>query len=51
MMQCHYYDIFDESVLMDRIWIKSRAKCLKHLALNTSDITWEDEEEQTKNNG
>lgn len=48
---CHYYDIFDESVLMDRIWIKSRAKCLKHLALNTSDITWEDEEEQTKNNG
>lgn len=48
---CHYYDIFDESVLMDRIWIKSRAKCLKHLALNTSDIVWEDEEEQKETNG
>ena len=48
---CHYYDIYDESVLMDRIWIKSRSKCLKHIALNTSDIVWEDEEEQKETNG
>lgn len=42
---CHYYDIYDESVLMDKIWIKSRCKQLRHLALNTRDISWEDEEE------
>ena len=29
---------------MKRICIKSRTKCLKHIALNTSDIVWEDEE-------
>ena len=38
--KCHYYDIYDESVLMDKIWMKSRAKTLRSLALNTRDIRW-----------
>ena len=47
---CKYYDIVDESVLMDKIWLKSRRKKFARLALNIKDIRWEedptDEEEK-----
>lgn len=47
---CKYYDIVDESVLMDKIWLKSRRKKFARLALNVKDIRWEedpaDEEEK-----
>lgn len=45
---CHYYDIYDLSVQMDKFWIRSRAKKLKHLALNTKHISWSNEEENKK---
>jgi superfamily II DNA or RNA helicase len=38
--KCHYFDIVDESVLMDKIFYKCRSKKLKHLALNVSFIRW-----------
>ena len=37
---CHYYDIFDESVLMDKIWLKSRRKRIKQIALDTRHMVW-----------
>lgn len=41
--QGHYYDIIDESVPMDRMWWKSRSRTLKHLALNTMYLDWDEE--------
>lgn len=38
--KCHYFDIVDESVLMDKIFYKCRSKKLKHLALNVSFVRW-----------
>lgn len=38
--KCHYYDIYDVSVMLDRFWIKSRAKKLRTLALNCKNIEW-----------
>lgn len=35
-------------LMMDKIWLKSRAKKLRHLALNTKDIVWVDDEESIK---
>lgn len=43
--ECHYYDIYDESVLMDKIWIKSRRKKIKQLALNIQHLNWFEDEE------
>lgn len=40
---CQYYDIYDTSVQLDVFWYKSRSKKLKHLALNTSSLSWEAE--------
>lgn len=40
---CKYYDIVDESVLMDKIWLKSRRKKFARLALNVKDIRWEED--------
>ena len=40
---CQYYDIYDVSVQLDVFWWKSRSKKLKHLALNTSHLSWEPE--------
>lgn len=47
---CKYYDIVDESVLMDKIWLKSRRKKFARLALNVKDIRWEEDpaEEEKK---
>ncbi len=42
--KCHYYDIYDESVLMDKIWMKSRARTLRPLALNSYDIAYVESE-------
>ena len=38
--KCHYYDIYDESVLMDKIWMKARSKTLRPLALNSYNLYW-----------
>ena len=40
---CHYYDIYDISVLMDKIWAKSRRKTLAPKALNTKEMYWEED--------
>lgn len=40
--QCHYYDIYDTSVLMDIIWLKSRIRKFKELALDVKYLTWEE---------
>ena len=45
---CKYYDIVDESVLMDKIWLKSRRKKFVRLALNVKDIRWEEDSEEEK---
>ncbi len=45
---CKYYDIVDESVLMDKIWLKSRRKKFARLALNVKDIRWEEDSEEEK---
>ena len=41
---CHYYDIYDVSVPMDKFWIKSRSKKMTELALNTSYMSWNEDE-------
>lgn len=41
--KCHYYDIYDTSVMLDRFWIKSRAKTLRTLALNYKNIEFVEE--------
>lgn len=41
---CHYYDIYDVSVQMDRFWFKSRSRKLKQLALNVKERSWVDED-------
>ena len=38
--KCHYYDIYDTSVLMDRIWINSRSKKIRPRALNVMHIEY-----------
>lgn len=45
---CKYYDIVDASVLMDKIWLKSRRKKFARLALNVKDIRWEEDPEEGK---
>lgn len=42
---CHYYDIYDTSVQMDKFWIHSRSKKLKQLALNVKHMAWSMDEE------
>lgn len=42
--KCHYYDIYDTSVMLDRFWIKSRAKKLRTLALNYKNIEFVEED-------
>lgn len=44
--KCHYYDIYDTSVMLDRIWLKSRYKKLKTLALNIKHIEFVEEEKE-----
>ena len=46
---CHYYDIYDVSVPMDKIWIKSRSKKIRPLALNTTHVNWIPPEENSEN--
>lgn len=47
---CKYYDIVDESVLMDKIWLKSRRKKFARLALNVKDIRWEEDPTEEEGN-
>lgn len=42
---CQFYDVFDDSVLMDKIFFKCRRKVAKTLALNMSHMNWTDDEE------
>lgn len=46
---CYYYDLYDESVKMDKIWLKVRAKVYSPLATKTNYITWEDDPNETTN--
>ena len=41
---CHYYDIVDTSVPMDRHWWNSRKKTLKAMTTRYSHIAWSEEE-------
>ena len=43
---CHYYDIYDVSVQMDRFWHKSRSRKIKQLALNVKERSWVDDDRQ-----
>ena len=40
---CQFYDIFDRSVLMDCLWLKSRRKKFKELALNIRHLDWSED--------
>lgn len=42
--QCHYYDIYDTSVQMDKFWLRARYKKFKELAKSVQHLSWEDEE-------
>lgn len=45
---CHYYDIWDSSVPMDKIWMKSRSKKFIELALNSNEqLAWFDDSTPT----
>ena len=46
--QCHFYDVYDDSVRMDRYWIKSRSKIMKQLASKTDYLEWVDDEDSNK---
>ena len=45
--QCHFYDVYDDSVRMDRYWIKSRSKVMKNLATKTDYLEWVDDSESS----
>ena len=45
---CQFYDVFDDSVLMDKIFFKCRRKVAKTLALNVRHLNWSDDEEEKK---
>lgn len=45
---CDYFDVYDESVLMDKFWLRSRSKKLKQLALNTRVLQYNDNNSQEK---
>lgn len=47
---CHYYDIYDSSVQMDRIWLKSRAKKMRAMALSSNSIVYTPDDDCTKEN-
>ena len=48
--RCYYYDIYDSSVKMDKIWLKSRSKTLSAMAIETKFMSWEpDETDDSKN--
>lgn len=40
--QCKYYDIWDESVPMDKLWLKNRRKVLGRFATKVTDLSWEE---------
>ena len=45
---CYYYDIYDSSVKMDRLWWKSRLKTFKQLATKVNYLQWEPDETDSK---
>ena len=45
---CHYYDIVDDSVLMDKIFHKCRLKKFKYLALNVRCLKWSDDDDENE---
>jgi superfamily II DNA or RNA helicase len=46
--RCYYYDIYDSSVRMDKIWIKSRSKTISSMAIETKYLQWEPDETDSK---
>lgn len=45
---CYYYDVWDSSVQMDKIWIKGRLKTLKDKALKIDSISWNEDNNDDK---
>jgi hypothetical protein len=43
-LQCHYYDIVDQSVPADCYWWKSRSRTLKSLTTKYTHLSWQEEE-------
>jgi superfamily II DNA or RNA helicase len=43
--QCHYYDIYDTSVQMDKFWLRSRYKKFKELAKSVQHLSWSEDEQ------
>ena len=48
---CHYYDVWDSSVEMDRFWMKSRRKKISQLALSTSYMYWKEDKSNKQGEG
>lgn len=40
---CHYYDIYDDSVPLDKFWLLARRKKFKQLALNMRELFWKED--------
>ena len=45
---CHYYDIYDVSVPMDKFWLRSRFKKFKELAKSVQHLNWSEDAENNK---
>ena len=43
--QCHYYDIYDTSVPMDKFWLKARFRKFKELAKSIQHLGWSEDED------
>ena len=41
--QCHYYDIYDISVPMDKFWLKARFRKFKVLAKSITHLSWSED--------
>lgn len=41
--QCHYYDIYDTSVPMDKFWLKARFRKFKVLAKSITHLSWSED--------
>lgn len=41
---CHYYDIYDVSVQMDKFWLRARYKKFRELAKSVQHLNWNEDE-------
>ena len=47
---CYYYDIYDSSVKMDKIWLRSRMKTISAMAMDTEYLSWTLDDDNDKSN-